>query len=121
LQIIEIEERRRKEAEAMASKMASQGNILIQQGEGPPQLLNTQQTISILKQQQEFIQKAQQQMKQMEATIQQKDYFIQLMQEKIKNLQMKEEKYDKLLSFHENVEEKAGVSLKINEKKQEPI
>lgn len=120
-QIIEIEERRRKEAEAMASKMASQGNILIQQGEGPPQLLNTQQTISILKQQQEFIQKAQQQMKQMEATIQQKDYFIQLMQEKIKNLQMKEEKYDKLLSFHENVEEKAGVSLKINEKKQEPI
>lgn len=120
-QIIEIEERRRKEAEAMASKMASQGNILIQQGEGPPQLLNTQQTISILKQQQEFIQKAQQQMKQMEATIQQKDYFIQLMQEKIRNLQMKEEKYDKLLSFHENVEEKAGVSLKINEKKQEPI
>ena len=120
-QIIEIEERRRKEAEAMASKMANNGNIVIQQGDGPPQLLNTQQTISILKQQQEFIQKAQVHIQQMQATIQQKDYLIQLMQEKIKNLQVKEEKYDNLIKFQENVEEKAGIALKINEKEQQAI
>ena len=55
----------------------------------------------------------------MQATIQQKDYLIQLMQEKIKNLQVKEEKYDKLIKFQENVEEKAGIALKINEKEKE--
>ena len=98
-QIIEIEEGRRKEAEAMASKMANNGNIVIQQGDGPPQLLNTQQTISILKQQQSLFKKLQVHIQQMQATIQQKDYLIQLMQEKIKNLQVKERKYDNLISF----------------------
>ena len=120
-QIIAIEEKRRKDAEAMASRLAKQGQVLIQQGDGPPQMLTTQQIVNILQQQQQFIQKVQQQMKQMETAIQQKDYFIQLMQEKIKNLQAKEEKYDKLLSFQEIVEENAGVSLNINEKQQKSI
>ena len=57
-QIIGIEERRRKEAEAMATTKGK----LIQQGDGPPQMLTTQQIVSILQQQQQFIQKAQQDM-----------------------------------------------------------
>lgn len=115
-QIIEIEERRRKEAEAMASRLASQGQVLIQQGDGPPQMLTTQQIVQILQQQQQFIQGAQKQMQGMHNALQQKDYLIQLMQDKIRNLQEKLKEYDEIAKFHENLEKKVGVSLEINEK-----
>ena len=115
-QIIEIEEKRRKDAEAMATRLASQGQVLIQQGDGPPQMLTTQQIVSILQQQQQFIQKSQQEMHKMNAAIQQKDFLIQLMQEKIRSLQEKQKDYDKIVKLHELNEKKNGVSLKINEK-----
>ena len=115
-QIIAIEEKRRKEAEAMASRLASQGQVLIQQGDGPPQMLTTQQIVSILHQQQQFIQKAQQDMHKMNAVIAQKDYFIQLMQEKIKTLQEKQKDYDRLVKMNEKNEMKKGLTLNIQEK-----
>ncbi len=115
-QIIEIEEKRRKDAEAMATRLASQGQVLIQQGDGPPQMLTTQQIVSILQQQQQFIQKAQQEMHKMNAVIQQKDYLIQLMQEKIKNMQEKQKDYDKLIKISERHDMDKGVSLNISEK-----
>ena len=115
-QIIAIEEKRRKEAEAMASRLASQGQVLIQQGDGPPQMLTTQQIVSILQQQQKFIQKAQQDMHKMNAVIAQKDYFIQLMQEKIKTMQEKQKDYDRLVKISERIEQNKGVTLNIEEK-----
>ena len=115
-QIIAIEEKRRKDAEAMATKLASQGQVLIQQGDGPPQMLTTQQIVSILQQQQQFIQKAQQDMQKMTAVIEQKDYFIQLMQEKIKAMQEKQKDYDRLVKISERNEKSKGLSLSIQEK-----
>ena len=120
-QIIAIEERRRKDAEAMANKLASQGQVIIQSGDGPPQMLTTPQIVQILKQQQEFIGKAQQEMKNMVSNIQQKDYLIHLMQDKIKTLQEKLEGYDKLKKLEEDVEKMAGISLEISEKEQSAI
>uniref|UniRef100_A0A6C0CPF9 Glycosyltransferase 2-like domain-containing protein n=1 Tax=viral metagenome TaxID=1070528 RepID=A0A6C0CPF9_9ZZZZ len=116
-QIIEIEEKRRKDAEAMASRLASQGQVLIQQGNGPPQMLSTEQVVGLLQQQQGALQNAGQQMQQMGATIQQKDYLIKLMQDKIKTLQEKLNEYKEMVKFHESVEKKAGLSLNISEKK----
>ena len=115
-QIIEIEEKRRKDAESMASKLASQGQVLIQQGDGPPKMLTTQQIVTILQQQQQFIQKAQQELNKMNAVVAQKDYFIQLMQEKIKNMQEKQKDYDKIIKNYEQNEKMSGMSLSINEK-----
>ena len=115
-QIIEIEESRRKEAEAMASRLASQGQVLIQQGDGPPQMLTTNQIVQILQQQQQFIQGAQKQMQGMANALQQKDYLIQLMQDKIRNLQEKIKEYDHIAKFHDDLEKKVGVTLEINEK-----
>lgn len=115
-QIIAIEERRRKDAEAMATRLASQGQVLIQQGDGPPQMLTTQQIVGILRQQQDFIQKTQQDMHKMNAVIAQKDYLIQLMQEKIKTMQEKQKDYERLVKINEGIEMKKGVTLNIQEK-----
>ena len=115
-QIIAIEEKRRKDAEAMASRLASQGQVLIQQGDGPPQMLTTQQIVNILQQQQQFIQKSQQEMHKMNALIAQKDYLIQLMQEKIKTMQEKQNDYDRLVKINEKIEQNKGVTLNIQEK-----
>ena len=115
-QIIAIEEKRRKDAEAMATKLASQGQVLIQQGDGPPQMLTTQQIVNILQQQQQFIQQTQQEMHKMNAVIAQKDYLIQLMQEKIRNMQEKQKDYDRLVKISERNEKSKGVNLNIQEK-----
>lgn len=114
-QIIEIEEKRRKDAEALASRLASQGQVVIQQANGQPMALSTQQVVQLLRQQQDFVKKAQAQIHQLSTTIQQKDYLIALMQEKIKNQQEKLSKYDEMVKFQEKVEKNAGVSLNINE------
>ncbi len=56
-QIIEIEEMRRKDAEAMAQRLAAEKNmtVVVQQGDGPPQRLTVEQIVQILRQQQEAI------------------------------------------------------------------
>ena len=51
-QIIEIEERRRKEAERMASEMHSKNNIMMQQANGENVPLSGEQTVKILRDQQ---------------------------------------------------------------------
>ena len=56
-EMVRIEEERRKEAEDMARNMASQGNIMIQQGTGPPTVMKGQDIIQMLKNQQEMINK----------------------------------------------------------------
>ena len=64
-QIIEIEETRRKEAEAMAQRLAAEKNmtVVVQQGDGPPQRLTIEQIVTILRQQQEAINRLTQQLK----------------------------------------------------------
>lgn len=54
-QIIQIEEKRRKDAEAMANHYRSQGSIMIQQGPGPPQLMTPQQIVGLLQRQHDII------------------------------------------------------------------
>jgi hypothetical protein len=53
--MIKIEEERRKEAEQMARNMASQGSIMIQQGNGPPTVMKGADIVQMLKGQQEMI------------------------------------------------------------------
>ena len=64
-QIIEIEEARRKDAEAMAQRLAAERNmtVVVQQGDGPPQRLTVEQIVQILRQQQEAINQLTQQLK----------------------------------------------------------
>ena len=64
-QIIEIEEARRKDAEAMAQRLAAEKNmtVVVQQGDGPPQRLTVEQIVQILRQQQEAINQLTQQLK----------------------------------------------------------
>lgn len=50
-QIIEIEEKRRKDAEEMAQRLSQQGQIMIQQGNAPPKLMTSQEIIGLLQQQ----------------------------------------------------------------------
>lgn len=50
-QIIEIEEKRRHEAEQMAQRMTSQGSVMIQQGAGPPRLMSPNEIVDILQHQ----------------------------------------------------------------------
>ena len=57
--MIKIEEDRRKEAEAMARNMASQGNIMIQQQGQPPKVMKGEEIVKLLKQQHENIMKLQ--------------------------------------------------------------
>jgi glycosyltransferase involved in cell wall biosynthesis len=57
--MIKIEEERRKEAEAMARNMASQGNIMIQQQGQPPKVMKAEDIVKLLKHQQETIMKLQ--------------------------------------------------------------
>jgi len=50
-QIIEIEEKRRKEAEEMARRLSQQGQVMIQQGNGPPKLMTSQEIVGLLQHQ----------------------------------------------------------------------
>lgn len=54
-QIIEIEEKRRKEAEEMARRLSQQGQVMIQQGNGPPKLMTPQEIVGLLQHQHNVI------------------------------------------------------------------
>ena len=54
-QIIEIEEKRRKEAEEMARRLSQQGQVMIQQGNGPPKLMTPQEIVGLLQHQHSVI------------------------------------------------------------------
>lgn len=57
--IIKIEEERRREAENMARRYASQGSIMIQQGNGPPTVMRGEDIVRMMKGQQDTIQRLQ--------------------------------------------------------------
>ena len=81
-QIIEIEEKRRKQAENHASEMSRQQNatVCIQQGDGPQQTLTIQQVVEIL-------QKQQTQIAQLVTQLEGKDAEIQMLQTALSDLE----------------------------------
>ena len=98
-QISEIEEKRRKEAEAMAAK-GGQSTIVVQNGDGPPQHLTMEQVVEVL-------QKQQTQIHEMSACIRGKDMEIQILQDALSELQESNDK---------TAEDPANVELIVSEK-----